>query len=84
MIHVAMFQNFRRAHMLLGVLAVEKSQETQGLLDEIQMLLNVFVLKSTTIVTTSVATANSFLVDGSSTESVSRVVGTARTRHENH
>ena len=42
-----------------------------------------FVLSGPATVVTSVATASAFLADGWSTESVSRVVRTARTRQEN-
>ena len=72
-----MFQVFRGAYILLRVLAVTESQETQGLLDEIQQQPSEFVLSGP-------ATASEFLADGWSTESVSRVVRTGRTRQENH
>ena len=66
------------------MLAVTESQETQGLLDEIEQQPSVFVLSGPATVITVVATASAFLADGWSTESVSRVVRTARTRQENH
>ena len=74
----------RGAYILLRVLAVTESQETQWLLDEIQQQPSVFVLSGPAIVITDVATASAFLADGWSTESVSRVVRTARTRQENN
>ena len=80
----AMFQVFRGAYILLRVLAVTESQETQWLLDEIQQQPSVFVLSGPATVITNVATASAFLADGWSTESVSRVVRTARTRQENN
>ena len=83
-LHAAMFQVFRGAHILLQVLAVMESQETQGLLDEIQQPPSVFVLSGPATVIINVATASAFQADGWSTESVSRVVRTARTRQENH
>ena len=61
-----------------------ESQETQGLLDESQQQPSVFVLSGPATVITNVATASAFPPDGWSTESVSRVVRTARTRQENH
>ena len=75
--HAAMFQ-------VLRVLAVTESQETEGFLDEIQQQPSVFVLSGPATVITDVATASAFLADGWSTESVSSVVKTARTRQENH
>ena len=78
-LHAAMFQVFRGAHILVRVLAVTESQETQGLLDEIQQQPSVFVLSGPATAITNVATANVFLADGWSTESVNRVVRTART-----
>ena len=83
-LHAAMFQVFRGAYILLRVLAVAESQETQLLLDEIQQPPSVFVLNGPATVVTNVATASVFLADGWSTESVSRVVRTARTRQENN
>ena len=68
---------------ILRVLAVTESQEAQELLDEIQQQLIVFVLSGSAIVITTVATVSAFLADGWSTESVSSVVRTARTRQEN-
>ena len=59
-----------------------ESQETQGLLDENQQQPSVFVLSGPATVVTNVATASAFLADGWSTESVSRVVRTARTSRE--
>ena len=79
-----MFQAFRGAYILLRVLAVTESQETQWLLDEIQQQLSVFVLSGPATVITNVETASAFLADGWSTESVSRVVRTARTRREHN
>ena len=60
------------------------SQETQGLQDEIQQQPSVFVLSGPATVITNVATASAFPAEGWSTESVSRVVRTARARQENH
>ena len=84
MLHAAMFQAFRGAYTLLRVLAVTENQETQRLLDEIQHQPSVFVLSGPATEITKVATASEFPADGWSTESVSRVVRTARTRQENH
>ena len=83
-LHAAMFQVSRGAYTLLRVLAVTESQETQWLLDEIQRQPSVFVLSGPATVITNIATASAFLADGWSTESVSRVVRTARTRQENN
>ena len=83
-LHAAMFQVFRGAYILLRALAVAESQETQWLLDEIQQQPSVFVLSGPATVITNVATASAFLADGWSTESVSRVVRTARTRKGNN
>ena len=82
-LHAGMFQVFRGAYIPLRVLAVTESQETQWLLDEIQQQPSVFVLSGPATVITNVATASAFLADGWSTESVSRVVRTARTIQEN-
>ena len=79
-----MFQDSRGAYILLRVLAVTESQETQGLLDEVQQQPSVFVLSGPAIELTNIATASAFPADGWSTESVSRVVRTARTRQENN
>ena len=81
----ARFQVFRGACILLRASAVAESQEAQGLLEEIRLQPNVFVLIGPAIVITNVATARCvFLVEGWSTESVSRVVRTAKTRQEKH
>ena len=80
----AMFQVFRGAYILHRVLAVTESQETQWLLDEIQKQPSVLVLSGPATVITNVATASAFLADGWSTEPVSRVVRTIRTRQENN
>ena len=70
---------------MLRVLAVTKSQEAQGLLEDIgQRSESVFVLSGPATVITNVATASVFLAEGWSTESVSRVARTARTRDEKH
>ena len=69
---------------IAAVLAVAESQEAQGLLEEIRRQPSVFVLSGPAIVITNVATASALLADGWSTESVSRVVRTARTRQENN
>ena len=82
--HAAMFQVFRGAYILLRVLSVTQSQEAQGLVDDIQQQPSVFVVRGPATVITNVATASAFLADGWSTESVSRVVRTARTRQENN
>ena len=66
------------------MLAITENQETQWLLDEIQRQPSVFVLSGPATVITNIATASAFLADGWSTESVSRVVRTARTRQENN
>ena len=82
--HAAKFQVFRDAYILLRVLANTKSQEVQGLLEEIRRQSSVSVLSGPAIVITNVATASVFLANGWSTESVSRVVRTARTAREIH
>ena len=61
-----------------------KSQETQGLLEEIRRQSSVSVLSSPAIVITNVETAIVFLAKRWSTESVSHVVRTARTAREIH
>ena len=76
-----MFQVFRGAYILLRVLADTKSQEAQGLLEEIRRQSSVSVLSGPAIV---IATASVFLAKGWSTESVSRVVRTARSSQEKH
>ena len=63
---------------------VTESEETQWLLGEIQQQQSVFVQSGPATVITNVATASAFLADGWSTESVSRVVRTAKTRQENN
>ena len=70
--------------MLLRVLADRKSQEAQGLLKEIPRQSRKSVLSGRAIVITNVATASVLLAKGWSTESVSRVVRTARTTQEKH
>ena len=82
-LHAAMFHVSRGAYILLRLLAVTENQETQWLLDEIQRQPSVYVLSPATVVT-NIATASVFLADEWSTESVSRVVRTARTRQENN
>ena len=82
MLYVALFHVFRCAYILLRVLAVTENQEAQELLDEIQQQPSVFVLSGPAIVITNLATVSSLLADGWSTECVSRVVRTARTRQE--
>ena len=83
-LHAARFQVFRGAYILLRVLADTKSQEAQGIHEEIRRQSCVFVLSGSATVITNVATASVFLAKGRSTESVSRVVRTARTRQEKH
>ena len=83
-LHAAKFQVFRGAYILLRVLADTKSQEAQGLLEEIRRQSSVSVLSGPAIVNTNVATASVFLAKGWSTESVSRVVRTAWTAREIH
>ena len=83
-LHAAKFHVFRGAYILLRVLADTKSQEAQGLLDEIRRQSSVSVLSGPAIVITSVATASVFSAKGWSTESVSRVVRTGRTAREIH
>ena len=83
-LHAAKFQVFRGAYILLRVLAHTKSQEAQGLLEEIRRQPSVSVLSGPAIVITNVATASVFLAKGWSTESVSRVLRTARTAREIH
>ena len=83
-LHAAMFQVSRGAYISIRALAVTESQETQWLLDEIQQLPSVFIQSGPATVLTNVATASAFLADGWSTQSVSRVVRTARIRQENN
>ena len=80
-LHAARFQVFRGAYILLRVVAVTKSQEARGLLEEIRRQSSVFVLSAPATVITIVATASVFPAEGWSTESVSRA---ARTRQEKH
>ena len=70
--HAAKFQVFRGAYILLRVLADTKSQEAQGLLEEIRRPSSVSVLCGPAIVITNVATASVFSAKGWSTESESR------------
>ena len=60
----AQFQVFRGAYILLRVLAETKSQEAQGLLEEIRRQSSVSVLSGPAIVITNVATASVFLAKG--------------------
>ena len=83
-LHAARFHVFRGAYILLRVSAVVESQEAQGFLEEIRRQPSVFVLSGPAIVITNVATASVFLAEGWLTESVSRVVRTAKTRQEKH
>ena len=83
-LHAARFQVFRGAYILLRVLADTKSQEAQGLLEEIRRQSSVSVLSGPAIVITKVATASVSLAKGWSTESTSRVVRNARTTQEKH
>ena len=83
-LHAARVQVFRGAYILLRVLADTKSQEAQGLLEEIRRQSNVSFLSGPAIVITNVVTASVFLAKGWSTESVSRVVRTSRTTQEKH
>ena len=82
-LHAAMFQVSRGAYILLRLLAVTEYQETQWLLDEIPRQPSVYVLSGPATVITNIAAASAFQADGWSTESVSRVVRTIRTRQEN-
>ena len=83
-LHAAKFQVFRGAYILLRELVDTKSQEAQGLLEEIRRQSSVSVLSGPAIMITNVATASVFLAKGWSTESVSRVVRTSRTAQEKH
>ena len=83
-LHAAKFQVSRGAYILLRVLADTKSQEAQGLLEEIRRQSSVSVLSGPAIVITNIATASVCLAKGWSTESVRRVVRTARTAREIH
>ena len=83
-LHAAMFQVSRGAYILLRLLAVTENLETQWLLDEIQRKPSVCVLSGPATVITNIAAASAFLADGWSTDSVSRVVRTTRTRQENN
>ena len=83
-LHAAMFQVVRGAHMLPRVLSTTENQEAQELLDEIQQQPGVFVLSCPAVAITNVVTASEFLADGWSTESVSRVVRAARAKQENN
>ena len=78
-LHAAMFQVSRGAYILLQVFADTKSQEAQGLLDEIQQQPSVYVLSGPATVITNIAAASVFLALGWSRESVSRILRTART-----
>ena len=69
-LHAAKFQVFRGAYILLRVLADTKSQEAQGLLEEIRRQSSVFVLSGPATVITKIARSNVFLAKGWSTESV--------------
>ena len=59
-LHAVKFQVFRGAYILLRVLPDTKSQEAQGLLEEIRRQSSVSVLSGPAIVTTIVATASVF------------------------
>ena len=71
------FRSFEAHTYCYGYLADTKSQEAQGLLEEIRRQSSVSVLSGPAIVITNVATASVFLAKGWSTESVGRVVRTA-------
>ena len=62
-LHAARFQVFRGAYILLRVLADTKSQEAQGLLEEIRRQSGVLVLSGHATVFTNVATASVFFAD---------------------
>ena len=83
-LHAAMFQVSRGANILLRLMAVTENLETQWLLDEIQRQPSASVLSGPATVITNITAASAFLADGWSTESVSRVLRTARTRQENN
>ena len=83
-LHAARFQVLRGVYILLRVLADTRSQEAQGLPEEIRRQSGVFVLSGPATVITNVATASVFLAKGWSIESVSRVVRTVRTRQDKH
>ena len=70
--------------MLLRLLSVTDNQETQWFLDEINGNRVCMSCSGPATVITNVAAASAVLAHGWSTESVSRVVRTARTRRENH
>ena len=78
-LHAARFQVFRGAYILLQLLAVTKSQEAQGLLEEIRRQSSVFVLSGPATVITNVATASVFLAKGM----VGRVCESRRKNSEN-
>ena len=63
---------------------LRRYQETLWLLDEIQRQPSVYVLSCPATVITNISAACAFRADGWSTESVSRVVRSTRTRQENN
>ena len=73
-LHAAMFQVLRGAHILLRVLSTTENQEAQELLDEIQQP-GACVRSGPVLAITNVGTASEFLVDGWSTEFVCRQQG---------
>ena len=83
-LRAAVFQVSRGAYILLRLLSVTDNQGTLWLLDEIQRQPSVYVLSGPATVITNIAAVSALLADGWSTESVSRVVRTTRTRRENH
>ena len=83
-LHDAVFQVFRGHTYYSRCWLSRTVRRHKGILDEIQQQPSVFVLSGPATVISNVATASAFLADGSSTESVSRVVRTAKTRQEKH
>ena len=75
-----MYHIFRGASILLRV---TEDQEAQELLVEIQQQPGYFVLRAA-IAITHVGTASEFLVDGWSTQFVSRFVRAAKTKQEHN
>ena len=82
-LHAAMYQILRGAAILLRLLSTPEDLESRKLLVEIKQQPGVIDLSGPAVASTNVGTATEFLAEGWSTESVSRVARSARTKQGN-
>ena len=82
-LHAAMYQILRGAAILLGLLSTPEDLESRKLPVEIKQQRGVIDLSGPAVASTNVGTATEFLAEGWSTESVSRVARSARTKQGN-